>query len=347
MKIAVVNVQAPFTRGGAEGLADGLVDRLTQAGHRVENVRIPFKWYPEETLLDGVMACRLLRIDAGDPDLVIAFKFPAYYVPFENKKVWLLHQFRQVYEMWGTPYQQLPDTIEGRRIREMIIQADNHHLRQAREIFTISRNVAGRLKRFNDIDVDGVLYPPIMNPEIFHAGEAGDYFFYPSRLNQIKRQHVAIEAMRHVRSPLRLVIAGKAAEASYDALLRELVARWRLEDRVQFLGWISEEEKARCMANSLAVLYLPVDEDCYGLVTLEAFHSHKPVLTFSDSGGTDEVLVDGENGRILDPTPEALAEGMEQLWEDRRAAAAMGHEAHATIRRHRIEWPHILERLVA
>jgi glycosyltransferase involved in cell wall biosynthesis len=249
--------------------------------------------------------------------------------------------------MWGTPYQQLPNTIEGRRVREMIIQADNYHLRQAREIYTISRNVANRLKRFNDIDVDAVLYPPIDNPELFHSGEAGDYFFYPSRLNQIKRQHVAIEAMRFVRSPFRLVIAGKAAEAAYDAQLRQLVAQYRLENRVTFLGWISEEDKARWMANSLAVLYLPVDEDCYGLVTLEAFHSHKPVLTFSDSGGTDEVIVDGENGRILDPTPEALAEGMERLWADRRAAVGMGHAAHATIRRHGIEWPHILERLVA
>jgi glycosyltransferase involved in cell wall biosynthesis len=293
------------------------------------------------------MACRLLRVDAGEPDLVIALKFPAYYVPFENKKVWLLHQFRQVYELWGTPYQQLPDTIDGRRVRDMIVQADNHHLRQAREIYTNSRIVAGRLERYNGIVADGVLYPPLMQPEMFHPGDAGDYFFYPSRLNTIKRQHVAIEAMRHVRSPFRLVIAGKADEPAYDSQLRELVARWRLGDRVTFLGWISEEEKAQWMANSFAALYLPFDEDSYGYVTLEAFHSHKPVLTFADSGGTDEVIVDGENGRILDPTPEALAEGMERLWADRHAAVGMGHEAFATIARHGIEWPHILERLVA
>jgi len=101
------------------------------------------------------------------------------------------------------------------------------------------------------------------------------------------------------------------------------------------------------MANSFPALYLPFDEDSYGYVTLEAFHSHKPVLTFTDSGGTDEVIVDGENGRILDPTPEALAEGMERLWADRPAAVGMGHEAFATIGRHGIEWSHILERLVA
>jgi glycosyltransferase involved in cell wall biosynthesis len=347
MKISVVNVQAPFIRGGAEYLADSLAARLTGAGHRAEIVRIPFKWHPEEALLDSMMACRLLRLDAGEPDLVIALKFPAYYVPFENKKVWLLHQFRQVYELWGTPFQQLPDTIEGHRIREMIVAADNHHLRDARAIYTNSRIVAGRLKRYNDIDADGVLYPPLLRPELFRKGEAGDYFFYPSRLNEIKRQHVAIEAMRHVRSSFRLVIAGRADDPAYELRLRELVMRWGLEKRVEFLGWISEEEKARRMANAFAALYLPFDEDSYGYVTLEAFHSHKPVLTFSDSGGTDELIVDGRNGRILDPTPEPLAEGMERLWADRSAAEGMGHEAYATIGRHGIEWPHILERLVA
>ena len=347
MKIAVVNVQAPFIRGGAEILAESLAARLRMAGHQAEIVLVPLAWHPEETLLDHMMACRLLRVDAGEPDLVIALKFPAYYVPFENKKIWLLHQFRQVYELWGTPFQQLPDTIDGRRVRDTIVQADNHHLRQARAIYTNSHIVAGRLRRYNGIEADGVLYPPLMRPELFEPGESGDYFFYPSRLNTIKRQHVAIEAMRHVRSPFRLVIAGAADEESYGAHLRELVARWDLGGRVEFLGYISEEEKARRMADCFAALYLPFDEDSYGYVTLEAFHCHKAVLTFADSGGTDEVIVDGENGRILDPTAEALAEGMERLWADRRAAAGMGHEAHATIARHGIEWPHILERLVA
>ena len=42
-----------------------------------------------------------------------------------------------------------------------------------------------------------------------------------------------------------------------------------------FLGWISEQEKADLMANCYAALYIPYDEDSYGYVTLEAFHSAK------------------------------------------------------------------------
>jgi glycosyltransferase involved in cell wall biosynthesis len=94
-------------------------------------------------------------------------------------------------------------------------------------------------------------------------------------------------------------------------------------------------------------LYIPYDEDSYGYVTLEAFHSGKPVLTLSDSGGTDEVIEDGENGFILPPAAEALAQGMEELWASPGRARQMGQAAHATLARHNIRWDHIVERLVA
>jgi glycosyltransferase involved in cell wall biosynthesis len=345
MKISILNAQAPFVRGGAEYLADSLAARLTGRGHQVAVVRIPFKWYPPAAVVEHVLACRLLHVDAGDPDLVIALKFPAYLAPFPNKKVWLLHQFRQVYELWGTPYAGMPDDPETRSIRDMVIQADNTYLRDAKELYTNSRIVARRLKRYNGIEAGGVLYPPLDRPELFGPGEYGDYFFYPSRLNEIKRQHVAVEAMRHVRSPFRLVLAGRPDADAYGGLLRRLVARWGLEDRVQMLGWVSEEEKARWMGGALGALYLPHDEDSYGYVTLEAFHSHKAVLTFADSGGTDEIVEDGRNGLVLEPNAEALARGMEFLWQSRLRAREMGRAAHETLAHKQINWDCILDRL--
>ena len=50
--------------------------------------------------------------------------------------------------------------------------------------------------------------------------------------------------------------------------------------------WISDEEKLRLLASARGVLYLPVGEDSYGYVTLEAFHARKAVLTMADSGGS-------------------------------------------------------------
>jgi glycosyltransferase involved in cell wall biosynthesis len=346
MKIAIVNVQAPFLRGGAEVLADSLYAKLVGLGHEVEAVNIPFKWYPESTLLDGIMACRLMRLDAGEPDLVIALKFPAYLAEHPNKKVWLLHQFRQAYDLWGTPLGQLPDNAEGRTIRDLVARADEQHLTSAKAIYTISRNVANRLRRFNSIEANGVLYPPLMNQDLYRSAPPGDYFYYPSRLNVSKRQHVAIEAMRHVRSPFRLLIAGVSDDPDYETRLRQLIHQWGLGHKVQLLGRVSEKDKAQHLADCVGVLFLPFDED-YGYVTVEAFQSSKPVITFSDGGGTTELVEDGRNGRIVEPNVETLAQAMEWMWARRGQNDNMGREALATIPRLGIEWPHVLERLVA
>jgi glycosyltransferase involved in cell wall biosynthesis len=346
MKVGVVNVQCPFVWGGAEYLAESLVDRIRGRGHQVELIRIPFQWNPPDQIAAHMLACRLLRVDAGGMDLMIAHKFPAYLCPFPNKRLWLFHQFRQVYDLWGTPYGGMPDTPASRGLKALIAAADADTFAGLNGLFTNSKIVADRLKRFNNVTADEVLYPPLNTPELFGPGEFGDYFFYPSRMGGMKRQHVAVEALRFTRHPVKLVLAGKPDSDDYGVHLRSKIAEWGLADRVKLLGWVTEEQKAGWMRGACGAVYLPVDEDSYGFVTLEAFHSHKAVLTFTDSGGTGEVIESGRNGLILDPTPQALAEGMDRLFADRAQARDMGEEAFATLSRHRIDWEYVLDRLL-
>jgi glycosyltransferase involved in cell wall biosynthesis len=346
MRIGILNVQAPFVRGGAELLAESLQEQLREAGHQATIIRIPFKWYPPDSVLQHMLACRLIDLPAEYLDLVIALKFPAYLVPFAPKRLWLLHQFRQVYELWRGSYQQIPDTPDGRRIRDAVIAADNRFLREADAIYTNSRIVARRLATFNGIQANGVLYPPLPHPELYHCDEYGSFFFYPSRLASSKRQAVAIEAMRHVRSDFKLLLAG-SADDDYGRQLEEQIARSGLDGRVVMLGWISDQEKADLMAKALAVLYLPYDEDSYGYVTLEAFQSHKPVVTFTDSGGIDELIEHESNGLIIEPTPEALAEHMEALWASTSRTRALGDRGYETLRTRNIGWDYVLEHLLA
>ncbi len=77
MRIAVCRPQVPFVYGGAELVADQLVEELRARGHEAETVALPFKWYPGSRVLDQALVWRLLDLAAGDRqpiELVIATK---------------------------------------------------------------------------------------------------------------------------------------------------------------------------------------------------------------------------------------------------------------------------------
>ena len=122
MKVAVLNNCVPFMQGGAEHLAEALTAKLSEYGHQALLIRLPFRWEPPTKILDHMLACRLMRLP--NVDRAIALKFPAYCVPHPNKVLWLLHQFRQAYDLWGTQYQCLPDSADGRQIRGAIVCGD-------------------------------------------------------------------------------------------------------------------------------------------------------------------------------------------------------------------------------
>jgi glycosyltransferase involved in cell wall biosynthesis len=339
MKIAVVNNQAPFVRGGAELLAEWLHDKLEQYGHNAEIVRIPFQWNPPERIVDHMLAARLVRL--ANVDRVVALKFPAYYVPHDNKVLWLLHQFRQAYDLWGTDYQDIPDTPAGHRIRNAVIEGDRRYLREAARIYTNSKIVGHRLSLYSGLPSQ-VLFPPLLDPTPYRCDGYGDYFFFPSRITAGKRQYLAAEAMAHTKTSARLIIAGQPESAQDLERLMSVIHEHGLERKVEVIPrWISDEEKLDLLAGARGVVYLPVGEDSYGYVTLEAFQARKPVLTFFDSGGTLELIEDGRNGRVSSSI-EGLAASIDELTEDRVIAERLGQAAHETIDEMGISWDRVI-----
>ncbi len=290
-----------------------------------------------------MLAARLIEL--GNADRVVAMKFPAYYVRHESKVLWLLHQFRQAYELWGTPYQDLPSTPEGERVRQAIADADNRFLREPERVYTNSKIVGERLRSANGIESE-VLYPPLGDSDGFRCDSYGDFVFYPSRLTEGKRQHLLVEAMAHVRGNARLVLAGSPDNPEYLERLEETIERAGVGDRVELRSdWISEQDKRDLYANALASAYTPYDEDSYGYVSLESFHSRKPVLTCTDSGGTLELIQDGVNGRVLPPEPQAIAQAIDELHADKKRAAAMGEAGYQRLTEMQINWDTVIEKL--
>jgi glycosyltransferase involved in cell wall biosynthesis len=344
LRIAVLNNCVPFVYGGAERLAEALTDRLRRYGHDPVLIRLPFHWHPAEKIIECMLACRLVRLP--NVDRVVGLKFPAYYVPHDNKVLWLLHQFRQAYDMWGTPYQDIPDTDEGRRIRDAVVECDNRFLPEARFIHTLSHVTAERLKKFNALD-SSPLFHPLPNPEQYWNDGYGDYIFFPSRINPGKRQYLVVEAMKHTRSSVKLVIAGAGDTAEYVEELHRIIEKNGVQDRVALVGAISEERKVALFRGALGCAYTPYDEDSYGYVTLEACHSRKPTITCTDSGGTRILVKDGVTGLVAEPDPQDIAGAMDSLFENRRRTRELGEAAHEYMRLLKISWDHVVERLTS
>src|ERR671919_2202715 len=103
----VCETQVPFVRGGAELLVEQLVAELRARGVIADRVSLPFKWYPKEEILPHAAAWRMLDLSEsnGRPiDLVIATKFPTYFVRHPRKVCWLVHQHRAAYELCATEF---------------------------------------------------------------------------------------------------------------------------------------------------------------------------------------------------------------------------------------------------
>jgi glycosyltransferase involved in cell wall biosynthesis len=344
MRVAIVNNQAPFVRGGAELLADALRNKLVEFGHEAEVIRIPFGWQPAERILDHILAARLLKL--GRCDRVIALKFPAYYVEHDSKVLWLLHQFRQAYDLHGSAYHLFPDTPEGRAIREAIQRADDIYLRQVRRIYTNSEVTSQRLWNFNGIPSD-VLYPPLWDQDGYWCEEYGRYIFAAGRLSPSKRQALLVEAMRYTRSDIRLVVAGPPEDPMIVGELERLVAHHNLSDRVHIIArWLAEDEKRALFAQALATAYVPYDEDSYGYVTLESCLSRKATVTCTDAGGVLALVRDGDTGYVVPPNPEDLAAALDRLASG-NIAARLGQNAFSLVANLKISWEHVVGTLLA
>lgn len=321
-----------------------LAAAISDRGHDVELVEIPFHSAWEE-MLEQMLAIRLLDLTTS-ADVLIAIRTPSYILRHPNKRLWFIHHHRGAYDLWGTQWQDIPETPEGLAVRDAIVAADNRYLREARHVFTNSRIVGERLSRYNGVDSE-VLYPPLGNPGTFSRRDSEGYFFYPSRIVGHKRQRLVVEAAARMRSGARVVIAGVPDNLDELEGLERLIRAHELEDRVELVPrWISEEEKAERMSRCLGVLYVPFEEDSYGYVTLEAFHSGKPVITCSDSGGTLEIVEEGVTGIVCEPAAVALAAAMDRLSGDPGGASAMGLRGREELASKEISWDNVVSRLL-
>jgi len=343
-RIAVLHAQVPFTWGGAEYQVQKLTDNLVRRGYETELIQIPFKWYPKNSLLDSMYLWRMVDLSEANGkriDMVIPTKFPTYGVNHDNKVMWLVHQHRAAYDLYDNQTHFGFGTIEhGEEMRQSVYSFDNVVIRESKKIFSESKTVSDRLYSYNGIDSEPLYHPPAFAGR-YICGEYGSYILSAGRLDPLKRLDLLIKSLPFCDKSIRLIITGIGSDQ--DALVN-LVEKTGLTDRVDFAGFVTEDELIQLYANAFAVYFAPVDED-YGYITLEAFLSQKPIVTCRDSGGVLEFARHEENALICEPQPEQIGEAFSRLYNNKSLCEELGNTGKLSISN--INWDNVVDKFVA
>lgn len=333
-----------MAEGGHMVIARSLAAALRAAGHDAEIVVTPQNRFGRQA--SAYLATWLTDLessDRGSIDQVISLRYPSYAIRHRNHVCWLNHTMREYYDLWDRFSVALsPQGRLKENLRRRVLHATDRYLltKNVSRLFVQSRTIQNRLRMWPELSSTVLYPPPPQRP--YRCDEYGDFIFFVSRLTPLKRADLFVRALATDEGRgVRAVIGGDGEERDrLTALIREL----GVDGRVTLAGTLDDSQLVEYLARCRAVCFPPLDED-YGFVTAEAFASGKAVLTCHDSGGPAELVKDGVNGAVCDPSPAALGTAMARLMADRSEAERLGAAARAAS--DHLKWEEAVKALTA
>ncbi|MBL4659978.1 MAG: glycosyltransferase [Alcanivoracaceae bacterium] len=155
-------------------------------------------------------------------------------------------------------------------------------------ILTNSVFVKARIKKY--LNRDSVVIHPPCNIQKFQHKPSQGYYLSTARFDALKRVDEIIKAF--IKMPdKKLVLCSSGVE---DKKLKKLAATAK---NISFTGQVNDKELSRLIAESIATIYIPEDED-FGMSPVESMAAGKPVIC-SGHGGPTESVIDGETGLYI------------------------------------------------
>ena len=161
------------------------------------------------------------------------------------------------------------------------------------------------------------ILPPAMNVfPIEKQNTSRRKIVYIGRLAKSKNVELLIEAFSKLKTPdIDLIIAGP--DFGMLKQLKKITKDKGLQNRVFFMGWISEKEKMKLLSETTIFVH-PSLEDVFLLSLLEAGGIGIPCIAF-DVGSNAEILDDNKTGIIVkDISAQGLSEKLDLLLNDNK-----------------------------
>lgn len=324
--------------GGIERFSEELFAALGPRGFEFRVVTSALPGCPEEEVREGVRIHRLpLRAGlSGSPadfkrTMETVRRLKEGYRPHlthlnTNGPSFLYHYLT----MKTAPHPTL-FTFHFDATRENAVETLRKMLAASDRVTAVSRNTLEKARQFfpeirgkDSVIHNGLPRPTVPLPAPTSPQAAA--FLSWGRLAANKGFDVGLRAFAKIAAPYpqaRLTLAGDGPERE---ALRALRRQLGLEESVAMPGYLAPAELEREIQACTALLMPSLEQECFGLVALEAMQRGKAVIA-SRCGGLTEVVEDSITGLLCPPGDEAaLAQAMRRLIEKPGLAAAMGAE---------------------
>ncbi|MBI4598150.1 MAG: glycosyltransferase family 4 protein [Candidatus Omnitrophica bacterium] len=152
-----------------------------------------------------------------------------------------------------------------------------------------------------------------------------------ARLVPSKGVHQLLEALPHVRAVMpnaRLLIIGDGEDR---ARLQRLADALRISDAVHFAGALPQTAAALRLMDLF--VFLPAEQEGFGLSLLEAMASARPIVAVRRGGGSTWVLEQSGVGTLVEPNdPRGLASAILQTLQHGETASRAADRARAIVK---------------
>ena len=174
----------------------------------------------------------------------------------------------------------------------------------------------------------------IYNPDPYEGEKPGEakepVIFAAGRLTGVKGFDLLIKSwkMLEERYPKWKVLISGEGEDRY--ILEEQKEAERLNN-FHFIGNVTNIDH---FYNISEIFVLPSRDEGFGMVLLEAMEFSLPVVSYSCKAGPGEIVIDGENGYLVEPeNVEMFAQKLELLMKDEELRRRMGRCARESVKR--------------
>jgi glycosyltransferase involved in cell wall biosynthesis len=305
---------------------------------------------------------RTQQLDLRRFDAVLTSQPPTYLAAHRCKVALFYHQPRQFYDL-AAPFMAsgFVDPEIHRGASRAVRTLERDAVGDVRFWLAGSNEVARRLERYWAVPRDLIAIhraPPTSAPETAPWHRPQGPIVSVGRQEWPKRSELLVEAMHlaRTRRSAHLVGGGSRlefvrsldAELHHDAELAGTAGReeiwlnrgiftdgWRPfggppSGRIVFEGDVSDERRDELYDAAVAVVAPAYKED-YGLTALEAMIRARPTIVCCDGGGLTELITDGINGLIVQPSARALADAIDWVVRDPARASRLGEAARKAV----------------